>query len=743
MTGGDNRDGNQPETSNPTPPIPSPTQQIPHTVSSIKLSILKKGEYDIWAMKMKHYLSHTDYPIWQVIQNGYVHVSITTDTNGMIKVLPPKTAEEICSNDESKKMQKYLLKQQFKGFSMSASEGLHKGYDRFPTLLSQLEIHGAGVSHEDANQKFLSTPASSSSNTHNVAFVSVDNTSSTNDVSTAYSVSSPSVLKSHKEGSSLYTDEVIHSFFANQSSAPQLDCDDLEKINDDDLEEMDLKWQVAMISIRIKKFHKRTCKKLQFDTRDPDGFDKTKLECFNCHKIGHFARDYKVKGIKTAEEEMLGIIESKLEIMAEELHIRMIQNLWLPWMERLLTGSDNKVKSCSKTCAESYARLKKLYDEQRDKLGDASVEITAYTLALKECDLEDTPVNDRYAEGMHGVPPPITGDYMPSGPNVEIDYSKFTYVPKQTLADESNSKPIEYASSESDSSLETTTSMPAPVDTSLKIVCEPKVWTDAPIIEEYELDCDDDSVSNVQENIEKPSFDFTDSVKHVKSPREKIKEKDTPNHFLITNQVDDLSSHTTKYTSLTLTQKVFAIIRRIGKGFLGVETPLFATMLVQPQAAVEEEEEWDESHKVAALEQDKVTQALEILKLKRRVKNLEKKRRSKRMHPNRRRIKAIDADEEITLVDMVTHDYLGAELQERLEEKDEVNAGAKEVNAAKPTVFDDEEDTPTDDPKEMSEEDVQNMLQIVPVSEVGGITQAYQSFEDMLKDFDMEDLDAL
>nr|GEW12463.1 hypothetical protein [Tanacetum cinerariifolium] len=45
------------------------------------------------------------------------------------------------------------------------------------------------------------------------------------------------------EGSSSYTDEVIHSFFASQSSAPQLDYDDLKWINDDDIEEMDLKWQ--------------------------------------------------------------------------------------------------------------------------------------------------------------------------------------------------------------------------------------------------------------------------------------------------------------------------------------------------------------------------------------------------------------------------------------------------------------------------------------------------------------------
>nr|GEY52894.1 hypothetical protein [Tanacetum cinerariifolium] len=114
-----------------------------------------------------------------------------------------------------------------------ALEGLHKGYDRFQTLLSQLEIHGAGVSHEDANQSFddlynnlrvferdvKGTTASSSSNTQNMAFVSANNTSSTNDISTAYSVSSPFVSKSQKEGSASYTDEVIHSFFANQSSA--------------------------------------------------------------------------------------------------------------------------------------------------------------------------------------------------------------------------------------------------------------------------------------------------------------------------------------------------------------------------------------------------------------------------------------------------------------------------------------------------------------------------------------------
>ncbi|GKC13693.1 hypothetical protein Tco_1010475 [Tanacetum coccineum] len=279
----------------PPPPPPTPQtqpqpQHVPHTMSTVKLPILKKGEYDIWAMKMEHYLAHTDYPIWEVIQKGNGPVSITTDTQGIIKVLPPRTAEEILArererkarttllmalpedhlakfhkmtdakemwdaiksrfggNDESKKMQKYILKQQFEGFTISNSEGLHKGYDRFQSLLSQLEIHGAGVSTEDANQKFLrSLPSSwsqvslimrtkpgiddlsfddlynnlrvfeydikgsntSSSSSPNVAFVSSESTNSTNNVSTASGVSPSSSHNSKRETSSSYTDDLM------------------------------------------------------------------------------------------------------------------------------------------------------------------------------------------------------------------------------------------------------------------------------------------------------------------------------------------------------------------------------------------------------------------------------------------------------------------------------------------------------------------------------------------------------
>nr|GEY01506.1 hypothetical protein [Tanacetum cinerariifolium] len=122
------------------------------------------------------------------------------------------------------------------------------------------------------------------------------NTSSTNEVNTAFSVSTSSGHNSQKEGSSLYTDDLMYSFFANQSSGLQLDHEDLELVNEFELKEMDLKWQVAMISTRLKKFYKKTMRKLHFDAKEPVGFDKSKVECFNCHNTRHFARECRTKG---------------------------------------------------------------------------------------------------------------------------------------------------------------------------------------------------------------------------------------------------------------------------------------------------------------------------------------------------------------------------------------------------------------------------------------------------------------
>ncbi|GKB40806.1 ribonuclease H-like domain-containing protein [Tanacetum coccineum] len=92
-----------------------------------------------------------------------------------------------------------------------------------------------------------------------------------------------------KDAKSLWA--AIKSRFGGNSNSPQLDDEDLEQIDHDDLEEIDLKWQVAMLSMRVKRFYKKTGRKLIFNGKEPVGFDKTKVECFNCHRRGHFVRE--------------------------------------------------------------------------------------------------------------------------------------------------------------------------------------------------------------------------------------------------------------------------------------------------------------------------------------------------------------------------------------------------------------------------------------------------------------------
>ncbi|GKC21204.1 putative ribonuclease H-like domain-containing protein, partial [Tanacetum coccineum] len=378
------------------PPLVPPTQQTPHTLSTIKLPILKKGEYEIWAMKMEHYLGHTDYPIWERERKARTTLLMSIPEDHLAKFHKMTDAKEMweaiksrfSGNNESKKMQKYILKQQFKSFSVSNSEGLHKGYDRFQSLMSQLEVHGAGVSTEDANQKFLrSLPASwsqvslimrtkpgvdnlsfddlynnlrvfepdvegstgSSSSAQNVAFFS-SSTSSTNDVSTTYGVSTSFGHNSQREGSSSYTDELIRDGFEMASGH---DFHEIEEV----LQERG--------------------RKLQFDAKEPVGFDKTMVECFNCHNTWHFARECISKGNQESRRRDPGNTRYKVKDnrkrpgkQEEPKGLVTIDGDGVDWtghaedeqqkfalMAYSNSGSNTEVTSYSKECEESYEEL--------------------------------------------------------------------------------------------------------------------------------------------------------------------------------------------------------------------------------------------------------------------------------------------------------------------------------------------------------------------------------------------------
>ncbi|GJT17743.1 putative ribonuclease H-like domain-containing protein [Tanacetum coccineum] len=395
----------------------------------------------------------------------------------------------------------------------------------------------------------------SSSSMQNVAFVS-KNTSSTNDVSTTYSVSNTSGQNLQYEQTSSY------SLLANQSSCLQLDHEDLEQLDEFDLEKIDLKWQVVMISMRMKKFYKKTGRKLQFDAKEPVGFDKTKVECYNCHKTGHFARECRTKGNQDsrrrdawnsgnkvgeylAQTQREQLSDASIEIKAYTQGLKKVEaqlvahqqgQLWyeekirfmkidlddktdvLTYHKKLLAEAQKEkedLKAKVEKWHNSSKNLGKLLNTQmsaNDKFGlgygdhrydgilSYENEVLQSVFMNKESELEKQPLYDRFvtAGGMHDVPPPMTGNYMPSGPDVEIDYSQFTYGPNQSQPSESETQTSDFDTYESDYSVETHESFPEPTVNEPKVVNQSKVWSDAPIIEEYESDSEDEHMETVK-----------------------------------------------------------------------------------------------------------------------------------------------------------------------------------------------------------------------------------------------------
>ncbi|GJR59022.1 ribonuclease H-like domain-containing protein [Tanacetum coccineum] len=393
-------------------------------------------------MRMEQYLTHTDYALWEVIVNGDAHAiaSASASTEGPI---PPKTFHGIKDaktlweatkarfggNKESKKMQITILNQQYKNFAASRFERLDKTYDRFQKLISQLKIHGEVISLEDKNLKLLRK-----------------NTSSTNEVvSTAHEVSIAS--SQGQASSSTYADDVMFSFFYNQSNSLQLDNEDLEQIDTNDIEETDLKWQVVMLTIRVKRFLKKTGRNLNSNGKETIGFDKTKVECYNCHMRGHFARECRAprsQGNRNgdaprrnapAEEGITSFalmaytsqgsssLDSEYDVQVKDISIKELKN---QLEEALKEKNDLKLK-----LEKSSKNLTKLINNQisaKEKAGlgyDSQMnesEVVYSVFNSRESDVDDGLVNDRFkiGKGFHAVPPPYTWNYMPSRPDLSF-----------------------------------------------------------------------------------------------------------------------------------------------------------------------------------------------------------------------------------------------------------------------------------------------------------------------------------
>ncbi|GKE20727.1 ribonuclease H-like domain-containing protein [Tanacetum coccineum] len=157
------------------------------------------------------------------------------------------------------------------------NRGLDKTYDRFQKLISQLEIYGEVVSQKDANLKLLRSLPSAWNNNSLIMRNKCDlDTLSMDDLYNNLKVS---------------TNETVNTAHSVSATSSKDQASIASYIDADDLEEIDLKWQVAMLTMRVKRFIKKTGRKMDLNDKESVGFDRTKVECYNCHRRGHFARE--------------------------------------------------------------------------------------------------------------------------------------------------------------------------------------------------------------------------------------------------------------------------------------------------------------------------------------------------------------------------------------------------------------------------------------------------------------------
>ncbi|GJS91824.1 hypothetical protein Tco_0774460 [Tanacetum coccineum] len=361
-------------------------------------------------MRMEQYLTNTDYALWQVIMNGDEPVQTTKDENGVETEVPPKTAQALLQrqrerkakstlllaipdeyqlrfhgikdaktlwaaiksrfggNVESKKMQKTILKQQFENFSVSDTKGLDKAYDRNKTGIDDLDIDDL-YNNLKVFEADIKSSSGSYSNSQNVAFLSAEDTNNINEVNTTNGVST--ALGHNSQGqasSSSYTDDLMFSFFANQSNSPQLDDEDLKQIDHDDLEEIDLKWQVLT---------------------------KPRLSVLTVIEGAILPGNEEQQEIKGTRMEMQGIgagttPEGVYHYIAQDEPTEFA-------LMAYTSGSDTEKNEA-------------VYDEKI-----AVLEFEVKDKDSRSSDGDDNQINDMFKKDneYHAVPPPLTGNYMP------------------------------------------------------------------------------------------------------------------------------------------------------------------------------------------------------------------------------------------------------------------------------------------------------------------------------------------
>ncbi|GJZ93070.1 retrovirus-related pol polyprotein from transposon TNT 1-94 [Tanacetum coccineum] len=255
---------------------------------------------------------------------------------------------------------------------------------------------------------------SSSNNNTNITYEAVN---------TAHEVSTASTQVNDANFTNIdnLSDVVICSFFASQPNSPQLVHEDLQQINPDDMEEMDLRWQMAMLTIRVRRFLKNTRRKLTVNGNKTISFDKSKVECYNCHKRGHFARECRALRNKDNKNKESSRRIVPMETYTSTALVSCDGLSKYKWSDQAEEGSNYALmaysslssdlevsndSNCLKSCIETVKLLKSQNDQLLRDLEKSSLMVLGYKTGLESVEekLEFYKKNESvYVENINGL----------------------------------------------------------------------------------------------------------------------------------------------------------------------------------------------------------------------------------------------------------------------------------------------------------------------------------------------------
>nr|GEW12697.1 hypothetical protein [Tanacetum cinerariifolium] len=375
-------------------------------------------------------------------------------------------------NEESKKMRKTMLKQQFTEFYMTEEEGLHKGYDKFQKILSQLNQVQVRPDNDDINMKFLRALPSSWSQValalktrgglesleldvrigHNYgvkatvapiysAFVGASSSGSKPGYSDQKSIV-PIVSQTFGHSDNIM-ECVLHSFVAENDSDQDMIYEDFDQVDQIEMEELDLKWQLAMLSLRINRFVKKAGRKINYNNKQPAKFDRMKARCYKCLQLGHFARECKVKTVDDKArysaykaENKTGVVEKMYGMMAglNGYHAaKGATSVSDAAVEFAMMGisPQESSKNLNKLINSSMSIRTKLSLGFKQYFGEDEI----FDLSIPST-LDPEPIEKRFpplsksfvkAGEMHEVPPSITGTFMPTSYKSDLIETQVSY----------------------------------------------------------------------------------------------------------------------------------------------------------------------------------------------------------------------------------------------------------------------------------------------------------------------------